>query len=148
MTDANTGAPETSGCYDHIVPDHHDDDPVPVGDLNAEQKRAEIAYTVGTNERRLSTLSKTTLNSAYAYLEGEFACPPRDLNNAEPENTVPNTPTIRRLLLGAAGGPGDVIEAMGRRGEHPEVREYLSGELSTILEAIRGTRDQRDWASP
>lgn len=105
--------------------------------------RAKIIYRVGTNDDPTASLSKSALNSVYAFLTGEYPIRPKHVYKTQ-DPDVPPMPALRRLVLGAAGDTDDVIEAMNRRANNPRVdREYVHGELATVVEAIQERGDQR-----
>lgn len=132
--------------FDHVVGKHKDEEPVPVEELTNTQLRAEIAFHASCREAHPQRISKSTLNSVYAYLTGQFVVMPNYLYRPKEDPSFPNLADCRRLVIGAAGGAEFLGESMSSSPD-PRINRHLNKrELEAIVEAMRDTSDKRDWA--
>lgn len=114
-----------------------------------------IGHIVGTNETHGNTLKKATMNSAHAYLTGEFYASPERLGTER----SPPTPRMRRGLAAAAGAEPTEAEVAVGGGEDGDgedddddasepafcERPFRKGELVQIAEALVESDDMREW---
>lgn len=117
-----------------------------------------IGYIVGTNESHSNNLQKRTMNSAHAYLTGEFFVSPDRIGTP----MSPDTARLRGALATAAGVEAvdpevDVTpkeereENDGEDDDEPEdishvcERPFRKGELVQIANALVNADDERSW---
>lgn len=135
-----------------------------------QQLRDKIAVMVGCRNKGVP-LNKSTLNSVYAYLTGEFYFPPRVRHRPDEPEFEPRDDVF--VAVAEAAGiadideGGDTNESGGdddadsddeddadgeddaddgwRTDEGNRPQEFRKDDLRTIAETINQTDDQRDW---
>lgn len=109
--------------------------------------RGKIGFKVGTNQDPEAPLTIATLNSAYAYLTGEFKIEPRLVNTSESLGRG-----RLRTALAVKVAPED--DRMASYVPTPEserdwtTRAYRKAELMALYRVLAETEDQRAWAQP
>lgn len=123
----------------------------PIEDQTNRELRAKIAHKTGHRPPR-TRLTKPILNSAHAYLTGEFHTDKWDM-----EPGVPPREDILRDTVGVAlqalydGDPPEnapLVEYRGIIGDKPgdlHTRPMRKAELQDFIRAMERTGDQRDW---
>ncbi len=120
--------------------------------MNAEEThtraelRQKIGVLLGRRQRGKSPLHITTLNSAYAYLTGEFYIEPRYIDT----EFSPGPDRIRWAVVIQAINQGCDLESYipdpgdGRQGDDP-TRPLRRAELEKLALHLKGSEDQRGW---
>lgn len=125
----DSGTPPYKKSSGLVFPDHDDFE-----EMTVPQLRARIARKAGTQVKRMVQLPMSLMNSAYAYLTGEFFCHPRDINTQR----SPGIEETRAALAAQVG-----LEDYPWEPENS--RPFRKGELIQILESMYETPDQRGW---
>jgi len=114
----------------------------PDAEYNSQDLRQRIGVMCGYNYHGDGRLPKKVLNSAYAYLTGDFLYPPMVEHNSNAREYVP-----KQAALQAVGREAGFIEDPSdwetSRGNFPQ--QYRFAELEALTEALVETDDQRNW---
>lgn len=102
-------------------------------ELTVPELRAEVQSRAGVNELSYSAFTKSTLNSVYAYLTGEFYIKPDHIH------------------LSRSDDRADVLEAVARAAEIEDwlddpVAQFNKDHIESLLEEMNERGDQREWS--
>lgn len=110
-----------------------------VDDMRRWELRGKIAVLVGCNTNWRTPLSKSTLNSVYAYMTGEFHVQPARIHH---QDATPRSEILLSVVYAAGiGDPDD--RWTPTNGETP--RELRRDELQKLYEVMSDRGDQRSW---
>ena len=104
--------------------------------------RQKIAVQVGCRTQAHTPLDKSTLNSIYAYLTGEFAYPRRARHRVNHPAYCPRHEVLRGVVIEAGLGEPEDGWSASVAGNPRALRR---DELLKLAEHLRDTEDKRTW---
>lgn len=114
----------------------------PPEEMGRRELREKVAVMVGCRPYGRSPLRKTTLNSAHAYLTGEFYYP-RAARRNENHPEWKSRDEVQYAVVAETGIGEPEDEWMPPPG--PDRPYFKTEELRTLVEEMQDTGDQRDW---
>lgn len=109
--------------------------------------RVAIARRVGVNINADSGLSKTALNSVYAYLTGEFYYPRWASHRPDSKEFAPRDKVLCKVAREAEIGTlGDEDSDSDWRKHYEDAPgDFRKSDLHDLLDELKSRGDQRDW---
>jgi hypothetical protein len=115
--------------------------------MTTRELRAKVGRIVGTHQNPDSALHKNTLNSAYAYLTGEFLYPRRARHRQDSPDFVPRKEALVSVVA-ACGGIAHPDDERWMR-DYEDLPEALKwDELLELVVTLMDEEDQRHWTNP